>query len=107
MLAPHGVNHVAQNNGIEEVLRLLHESGSDPHVVVQTGTRRLAVPLAGGAIETVDIMSSIRYDVSAGAGHPAFFFDVQVRPDGSWSVTHNVPGHLVPPNTPLPTGGLR
>ena len=88
-LAPWGVNHLAQNDGIEAVIRALHESGADPHAVVQANTRTLVVPLVGGGFQEFDVLGSIRYDVTT-PGHGTFFFDVQVRPDGSWNVTHNV-----------------
>ena len=95
-LAPWGVNHQAQNDGIEAVIRALHESGADPQAVVQANTRTLVVPLVGGGFQEFDVLSSVRYDVTA-PGHGTFFFDVQVRPDGSWNVTHNVPPALAPP----------
>jgi hypothetical protein len=84
------------------LLRSLRETG-DPRAVINARVRRLAVPLASGGFDMVDVLSSIRYDVTA-AGHPHITFEITVNPNGSWNVVHNIPDGL--PGASVATSGL-
>jgi hypothetical protein len=105
MLAPWGVNQLAQNRGAERTLRQLAEgsrSTGGPAItptVTATG-RRLAIPLANGGFEYVDLLVSVRYELPR-RGRPPVRIDIQVGPDGSWRVTHNLSSGTWPADVPL------
>ncbi|WP_125130397.1 polymorphic toxin type 4 domain-containing protein [Microbacterium sp. 10M-3C3] len=104
-LAPEGVNQIAQRQGIELLIRHLRDTGADPHATITAKVRRLAVPLASGSPEAVDVLSSIRYEVTT-SGRPAkVTFEITVHPDGSWSVTHDIPPGL--PGADVALAGAR
>lgn len=105
MLAPWGVNQLAQNRGAEAILRDLaaasRATGGPAITPTVTATgRRLAVPLANGGFEYVDLLSSVRYELPR-PGRPPVRIDITVQPDGSWRVTHNLPAGTWPTGTPL------
>ena len=94
MLAPWGVNQVAQRTGIEAFLRAARDAGVATEPQIRVSGRRLAIPLADGGYDHVDIMTAIHYEIPR-AGAPALVFDITVHPDGSWTAAHNLP-----PGTP-------
>ncbi|GAA4878632.1 polymorphic toxin type 4 domain-containing protein [Actinomycetospora straminea] len=100
-LAPRGVNQIAQNRGIEGFLRHAAETvGGDVRVAAEVHSRRLAIPLAGGTFEHIDVMESVHYRVPVQDG-PPLIYDIYVNPDGSWHVEHNLPAGVLD----IPTGG--
>jgi hypothetical protein len=110
MLAPRGVNQVAQNRGIEAFLRHAADVlDADVHVTVEVHGRRLAVPLADGTFEHLDIMESVHYRVPAGARaiegvhEHHLMFDIWVDADGTWRLSHNLPEGAL--DASLPPGG--
>jgi len=90
MLAPWGVNQVAQNQGIEALLRSARALGIDVEPTIRAKGRRLAIPLEKGGFDMVDLLSSVHYEIPRKNG-PPLTFDITVHPDGSWTATHNVP----------------
>jgi hypothetical protein len=90
MLAPWGVNQVAQRQGIEAFLRWARDNGYTTDPFIRAAGRRLAIPLEGGGYDYVDILTSIHYEIPR-AGALALTFDITVQPDGSWTVVHNLP----------------
>lgn len=105
MLAPWGVNQLAQNRGAERILRQLAEarrSTGGPAVaptVTATG-RRLAIPLANGGFEFADLLTSVRYELPR-PGRAPVRIEIHVNPDGSWRVSHNLPAGTWPSDVPL------
>jgi hypothetical protein len=105
MLAPHGVNQLAQNKGVERILREAaaagRSAGGSPVAVTVSATgRRLAVPLASGGFEAVDVLTSVRYEIPRPAG-PPLHVRIDVEPSGAWRVTHDLPTGAWPAGTPL------
>jgi hypothetical protein len=87
MLAPEGVNQLAQNKAFENILRTAQGAGIDIPLTARAKGRRLAVPLANGETALVDILHSVHYEVPR-EGRPVVV-DITVHPDGNWSVDHH------------------
>ncbi|MEV1289108.1 polymorphic toxin type 4 domain-containing protein [Micromonospora sp. NPDC049679] len=106
MLAPWGVNQLAQNKGAEHVLRQLaaaeRATGATASVapVVTAQGRRLAIPLTNGAFEFIDVLTSVRYEIPRPGG-PPLHIDIHVNSDGSWRVSHDLPAGVWPDRVPL------
>ena len=106
MLAPWGVNQLAQNRGIERMLRDIADAarGGSGFAITPTVTatgRRLSIPLAGGGFEYVDVLGSVVYELARGTNQPPYRIAIAVNPDGSWAVTHDLPAGTWPAATPL------
>lgn len=92
MLAPEGVNQVAQNQGVEDFLRRAADWRGTGDVAVQVTARgrRLAIPLQDGSFEDVDVLSSVRYEIPRRNG-PPLVYEILVAPNGKWRTKHNLP----------------
>ena len=105
MLAPAAFNLDTQNKGIEALLRALREQGEDVQVTIHaTGTRH-AIPLEGGGVEHVDILTSITYEVHRPGYEPRVVeYRVGAPPGGAVTIVRNdfdgltVEGLPDPPN---------
>ncbi len=75
MLAPEQVNLQVQNEGVERFIRSAAAAGVDVHVTAVAQGRRLAVPLEGGRVETVDVLAGVTYTItgSVGGGDPVSY----------------------------------
>ena len=93
MLAPSNFNLNTQNKGIERLLR-----GQDVVVTIQaTGTRH-AIPLKGGGVEHVDILTSVTYTVTRPGTGKTFVVEYRIGPPPRGAVTmipDNIPGLTV------------
>jgi hypothetical protein len=104
MLAPWGVNQVAQRQGIEAFLRSARDAAITTEPFIRATGRRLAIPLEGGGYDYVDVLTSSHYEIPR-TGVPALTFDITVQPDGSWSVVHSLPPGA--PGAGIPLSGSR
>lgn len=104
MLAPWGVNQIAQNKGVEAFLRAAAKQVKDVRVTATARGRRLAIPLRNGSFEYVDVLESVRYRIPRG-DKPALRFEINVQPDGSWRIEHNLPPGAIAADVPM--GGSR
>lgn len=105
MLAPWGVNQLAQNKGAEHILRQLaagaRATGAAPiNPTVRATGRRLAIPLANGGFEYLDMLASVHYELPR-PGRAPVTIDIHVDVDGSWRVTHTLDPGIWPADVPL------
>jgi hypothetical protein len=111
MLAPHGVNQLVQNKGIEKILRDAAAMG-DVNIVAVARGRELAIPLANGKFESVQILEQVTYFVRDADGQPIKFrnaqgkevpmrFSIEVEPGRGWRADFDLPPGLVDPSLPL------
>jgi hypothetical protein len=104
MLASWGVNQEAQNRGIEKFLRAAHDREFRADVTIKASGRRLAIPLADGGYEYVDVLTSVVYGVHAKGGKTVPF-GITMEPSGRWHVTHRLPAGT--PGADVRTRGTR
>jgi hypothetical protein len=90
MMAPSAFNLDTQNKGIEALLRSLRARGEDVEVKIRaTGTRHV-LPLAGGGVEHVDILDSIRYEVRRPNGDVLVVeYHIGPPPQGTVTIVEN------------------
>ena len=69
MLAPHGVNQLVQNKGIEKLLRDAAALG-EVHIVAVARGRELAIPMANGTFESIHVLEEVTYLVRDVAPSP-------------------------------------
>ena len=96
MLAPEHVNLQAQNEGVEHFIRSAAEAGVEVTLDTQAHGSRLEVPLEGGEIEHVDILSSVEYRITGvvGDGDPVTFIvriTVGPPPGGAVEIHSTIP----------------
>ncbi len=99
-LAPRDVNQIAQRLGIERLLLSLHAAGEAPAVTIRARTRSLAVPLTNGSFDTLEVLSSVAYEVRRANGAP-IAFRIDIQPNGAWTVTHTIPTGMPGADVPL------
>lgn len=91
-LAPEAVNQILQNRGIERLLRQAASDYGEIPVTITGRNRRLVIPLTDNRFEYVDVMKSVRYELP----DTALYFQIDVQPDGSLTVWHNLPPEASP-----------
>lgn len=112
MLAPHGVNQLVQNKGIEKVLRDAAALGGEVHVKAVATGRELTIPLTRGRYDTIQVLDKVVYHVLDGAGDPKLVrnangvlvpltYTIEVVPGRGWQVTHTLPPGLIDPSLPM------
>ncbi|OAI54260.1 hypothetical protein AYO47_03225 [Planctomyces sp. SCGC AG-212-M04] len=95
MLAPDVFNLGPQNNGIEAIIRLANEAGRNPAVNIQANGQRIAIPLANGEFEYVDILRRVTYVVNDPSHPPPrhVTFRLDPPPNAGWTMSdNNIPG---------------
>ena len=63
MLAPPDVNLRAQNNGVEELIRIMGAAGREVTLDVKATGTRYVLDLEGGGTEEVDVLSQVEYRI--------------------------------------------
>ncbi|HEX6683625.1 MAG TPA: polymorphic toxin type 4 domain-containing protein [Candidatus Limnocylindrales bacterium] len=102
MSAPWGVNQIAQNQGVEALLRAAARVVDRVEVTVRASGRRLAIPLADGSFEYVDVLDNVRYHIPRQPPHPPMTFEIIVQPNGSWQIEHrNFPEGAIAADVPM------
>jgi len=105
MMSSNGVNQIAQNRGIEKFLRAAAEHSHEVDVMINARGRRLAIPLADGSFEYIDVLGSLHYNVATPAAPGFLDFTIAMDPDGAWHVTHDLPSGT--PGADVPLGGAQ
>jgi hypothetical protein len=88
-LAPRDFNQNAQNKGVEEMIRRMAATGLEPEVKVSMKADRLAIPMADGTFEYIDVVRQVEYTITHGDKTGKVRFDVDGPPTPGWRVTHN------------------
>ena len=99
MLAPEVVNLEAQNKGVEKFIRDLAAAGADVHVDAHATGRQLLVPLEGGGIEPVEILTRVEYTIKVdhperGSAEHRVVIEVGDPPNGTVVVESTIPPDL-------------
>lgn len=90
MLAPAGLNLDAQNRGVERFIRASDDAGIDVRLDASVKGRRLAIPLADGSFEYVDVLTQVSYTIHRRTGGPLLVtLEVTPPPNGTWDVVRN------------------
>jgi hypothetical protein len=109
MLAPEGVNQVAQNRGVETFIRSVAEGGVEVELEATAYGRRLAIPLADGGFEYVDVLTGVDYTINLtherGSARHQVLLDVADPPNGAWRAVHNDVPADAPGGDVLAAGG--
>lgn len=90
---------------LKKFLRAAAEHSNEVDVIIHTHGRRLAIPLADGSFEYIDVLDSLHYNIATTV--PPGFLDltITIGPDGAWRVTHNLPSGT--PGADVPLSGTR
>ena len=91
MLAPRDVNLHVQNEGVEAFIRASAASGRETTVEAKATGRRIELPLAGGGVEHVDILTKVEYTITANGKTFAVVITVGPPPGGRVAVTSTIP----------------
>jgi hypothetical protein len=90
MLAPRGFNLGAQNEGVEDVVRAMHAAGRDISLDLHATGTRLAIPLADGTFEHVDILRSVTYVIHEEGKPPLrVVLGIDAPPRARWTIIHS------------------
>jgi hypothetical protein len=87
MLAPERVNLDLQNKGVETFIRSFPDEGRSVNVIATAEGRRVQIPLDGGGMERVDILTKVHYAIEV-PGEGTFEVEITIT-NGEGKVTKN------------------
>ncbi len=91
-LAPDNFNLVAQNQGIENFIRTARDAGIEVPIEVTYRITRLAVPMADGGFEYLDVLTGASYTISrpqSSAPPLQVIFELEEPPSRAWRTVRN------------------
>jgi hypothetical protein len=91
-LAPDNFNLVAQNQGIENFIRTARDAGVEVPIEVTYKITRLAVPMADGGFEYLDVLTGASYTISrpqSSAPPLQVIFELEEPPSRAWRTVRN------------------
>jgi hypothetical protein len=76
-----------QNTGVETVIRSFPDEGRSVNVIATAEGRRVQIPLEGGGMERVDILTKVHYTIEV-PGEGTFEVEITIT-NGEGRVTKN------------------